>query len=139
MRGVIVRVQLYCLWFSVCQGHSSARTPPKPAPQAHQGLQGKAQRLFNYLHRKSLFCILFYFFICQYKVLLIYLFIFIFIQLQLSAFSPDPSTPPQPVPLPSPTSTLPLDFVLVSFIVAPIDPFPHYPLPTPLWLLIKCT
>ena len=61
--------------------------------------------------------------------------LFIFIQLQLSAFSPLPSTPPQPVPPPSPTTTLPLDFVLVSFIVAPIDPSPHYPLPTPLWLL----
>ena len=44
-------------------------------------------------------------------------FIFIFIQLQLSAFSPHPSTPPQPVPPPSPTSILPLDFVLVYFIV----------------------
>ena len=61
--------------------------------------------------------------------------LFIYIQLQLSAFSPLPSTPPQPVPPPSPTSNLPLDFVLVSFIVAPINPSPHYPLPTPLWLL----
>ena len=60
--------------------------------------------------------------------------LFIFIQLQFSAFSPLPSTPSQPVPPPSPTSTLPLDFVLVSFIVAPIDPSPHYPLPTPLWV-----
>ena len=64
---------------------------------------------------------------------------FIFIQLQLSVFSPHPSTPPQPVPPPSPTSTLPLDFVLVSLIVAPIDPSPHYPLPTPLWLLLQCS
>ena len=63
---------------------------------------------------------------------------FIFIQLQLSAFSPHPSTPPQPVPPPSPT-TLPLDFVLVSFIVAPVDPPPHFPLPTPLWLLLHCS
>ena len=55
--------------------------------------------------------------------------IFIVIQLQLSAFLP--STPPQPIPPPSPTSTLPLDFVLVSFIVVPVDPSPHYPLPTP--------
>ena len=61
------------------------------------------------------------------------------IQLQLSAFSPLLSTPPQPVPPASPTSTLPLDFVLVSFIVAPIDPSPHYPLPTPLWLLLQCS
>ena len=29
---------------------------------------------------------------------------------------------------PSATSTLPLDFVLASFIVAPIDPSPHSPL-----------
>ena len=57
------------------------------------------------------------------------LFYFFFIQLQLSAFSPYPSTPSQPVPPPSPTSTLPLDFVLVSFIVALIDPSPLYPLP----------
>ena len=64
---------------------------------------------------------------------------FIFIQLQLSAFSPHPSTPPQSVLPPSHTSTLPLDFVLVSFIVAPIDPAPHYPLPTPLWLLLQCS
>ena len=34
-----------------------------------------------------------------------------------------------------PTS-LPLDFVHVSFIVAPVNPSPHYPLPTPLWLLL---
>ena len=61
---------------------------------------------------------------------------YFFIQLQLSAFSPHPSTPPQPVPPPSPTFTLPLDFVLVSFIVAPIDPSSHYPLPSPLWLLL---
>ena len=63
----------------------------------------------------------------------------IFIQLQLSAFSPHPFPPPQPIPPPSPTSTLPLDFVLVSFIVAPIDPSPHYPIPTPLWLLLHCS
>ena len=62
-----------------------------------------------------------------------------FIQLQLSVFSPHPSTPPQPVPPPSPTPTLPLDFIPVSSIVAPIDPSPHYPLPTPLWLLLHCS
>ena len=67
------------------------------------------------------------------------IYLFIFIQLQLSAFSPHPSTPPQPAPPPSPTSTLPFDFVLLSFIVAPIDPSPHYPLPTPLWLLLQCS
>ena len=60
---------------------------------------------------------------------------FIAIQLQLSAFSPHPSTPPQPIPPPSPTSPLLLDYVLVSIIVAPVDPSPHYPLLTPLWLL----
>ena len=65
--------------------------------------------------------------------------LFIFIQLQLSAFSPYPSTPPPPIPPPSLTSTLPLDFVLVSFRVAPVDPSSHYPLPTPLWLLLHCS
>ena len=55
---------------------------------------------------------------------------FIFIQLQLYAFSPYPSIPPQLNPPPSPTPTLPLDSAPVSFIVAPIDPSPHYPLPT---------
>ena len=35
-----------------------------------------------------------------------------------------------------PTSTLPLDFVHVSFIVVPVNPSPHCPLPTPLWLLL---
>ena len=64
---------------------------------------------------------------------------FIVIQLQLSAFSPHPSTPPQPIPPPSPTSTFPLDFVHVSFMVAPVNPSPHYPLPTPLWLLLHCS
>ena len=55
-----------------------------------------------------------------YFLLLFKIYLFIVIQLQLSAFSPLPSTPPQPVPPPSPTSTLTLDFVLVSFIVAPM-------------------
>ena len=73
------------------------------------------------------------------SVLYIFLNLFnFFIQLQLSALSPHPSTPPQPVPPPSPTSTLPLDFVLVSFILAPIDPSPRYTLPTPLWLSLDC-
>ena len=65
--------------------------------------------------------------------------IFIVIQLQLSAFSPHPSTPPQQNPPPSPASTLPLDFVHVSFIVVPVNPSPHCPLPTPLWLLLDCS
>ena len=56
---------------------------------------------------------------------------FIVIQLQLGAFSPHPSTPPQPKLPPSPTSTLPLDLVHVSFIVVPVIPSPHCPLPTP--------
>ena len=43
-----------------------------------------------------------------------------------------PTSLPNPSQPPPPTSTIPLDFVLVSFIVAPIDPSPHYPLPTPL-------
>ena len=35
-------------------------------------------------------------------------------------------------------STLPLGFVHVSFIVVPENPFPNYPVPTPLWLLLDC-
>ena len=64
-------------------------------------------------------------------LLFIYLFniFFIAVQLQLSAFSPHPSTPPQPNPPPSPTTTLPLDFFHVSFIVAAINPSPHYSFP----------
>ena len=46
----------------------------------------------------------------------------------MSAFSPHPSTPPQTNPPPSPTATLPLDFVLVSFIIVPVNPSPHSPL-----------
>ena len=45
-------------------------------------------------------------------------------------------SPPHPDPPPSPTSTLHLGFVHVSFIVVPENPSPHYPLPTPLWLLL---
>ena len=60
------------------------------------------------------------------------LYFFIVIQLQFSVFSPHPATAPQLNPPPSPASTLPRDFVPVSFIVAPVNPSPHYPLPTPL-------
>ena len=63
---------------------------------------------------------------------------FIVVQLQLSAFSPHPSTPPQPNPPPTPASTLPLGFVPVSFIVVPEKTSLHYPLSTPLWLLLDC-
>ena len=75
----------------------------------------------------------------HFQFCLSFFFNFIVIQLQFYAFSPHPSTPAQPNPPPSPTSTLPLDFVLVSFIVAPIDPSPHYLLPTPLWLCMDGT
>ena len=93
-------------------------------------------RLCTYTHFHN-------FFLREEKVYTFYfiylvLIFFIVIQLQLSAFSPHPSTPPQPNPPPSPTSTLPLDFVHVSFIVAPVDASQHYPLPTPLWLLLHC-
>ena len=75
-----------------------------------------------------------------FHILFIYfLTFFIVVQLQLSAFSLHPSTPPQLSPPPSPTSTLPLGFVHVSFIVVPENPSPHYPLPTPLWLLLDCS
>ena len=88
----------------------------------------------EFFFKSFLFLLFFNFF----HILFLFLFLF-FIQLQLSAFSPHPSTPPQLNPPPSPTSTLPRDFVLVSFIVAPIDPSPHYPLPTSLWLLLHCS
>ena len=74
--------------------------------------------------------------------LFIYLYIFKLINLFLFSYNCLhflPFPPPHPVPPPSPTSTLPLDFVLVSFIVAPIDPSPHYPLPTSPWLLLQCS
>ena len=82
------------------------------------------------------FYFLFYFNFFSSFYLFIYLFIYIVIQLQLSAFSPHPSTPSQTNPPPSPTSILPLDSVLVSFIVVPVNLSPHYPLPTPLWQLL---
>ena len=41
--------------------------------------------------------------------------------------------------LAEPTSTLPLDFVHVSFIVVPVIPSSHCPLPTPPWLLLDCS
>ena len=68
-----------------------------------------------------------------------FILIFIVVQLQLCAFSPHPSTPPQLKPPPSPTSTLSLDFVHVSFIVVPVIPSPHCPLPTPLCPLLDCS
>ena len=82
---------------------------------------------------------LFYFIFCMVKYLITSFNFFIVIHLQLSAFSPHPSTPPQPVPPPSFASTLPLDLVHVSFIVVPVIPSPHCPLPTPLWLLLDCS
>ena len=80
-----------------------------------------------------------FFLFLTWKYSLFYFLIFIVIQLQLFAFSPHPSTPPQPNPPSSPTFTLPLDFVHVFFIVAPVTPSPHCPLPTPLWLLLDCS
>ena len=72
--------------------------------------------------------ILFYFFL-----------IFIVIQLQLSAFSPTPPPHRSWTHLPPPPQTSPFGFVHVSFIVVPENPSPHYPLPTPLWLLLDCS
>ena len=64
---------------------------------------------------------------------------FIVVQLQLSAFSSHPSTPPQANPPHALASTLPIGFVHVSFIVVPENPFLHYTLPPPLWLLSDCS
>ena len=102
---------------------------------------GKEARILTINHNFSLTEVHYFFLLSclLFFILFFKIYLFNFIQLQLSAFSPPPSTPPQPVPPPSPTSTLPLDFVLVSFIVAPIDPSPHYLLPTPLWLLLQCS
>ena len=66
------------------------------------------------------------------SLFVVFFLIFIVIQLQLSSFSPQPNPPP------SPTSTLPLDFVHVSFVVVPVNPSPHCPLPTRLWLYFVC-
>ena len=52
-----------------------------------------------------------------------------------------------PTPLPHPIRThllpppppSPLIFAHVSFIVAPVNPSLHCPLPTPLWLLLDCS
>ena len=74
-------------------------------------------------------------FICMDSWIYIYVLIFTVIQLQLYAFFPHPSTPPQLNPPPSPASTFTLDFVHVSFIVVPVIPSPHCPLPTRPWLL----
>ena len=65
-----------------------------------------------------------------------HLFIYCYSVTIVCTFSPSlhltPANPTSP-----PTSTLPLDFVLVSFIVALIHSSPHYPLHTPLWLLLQ--
>ena len=66
-------------------------------------------------------------FFLVFSFLFIYFCYFIVVQLQLSAFSPHPSTPPQPNPPPSPASTLPLGFVVVSFIVVPENLLPTIP------------
>ena len=81
----------------------------------------------------------FFFFVYDNHFIFLSLNFFIVVQLQLSAFSLHPSTPPQLSPPPSPTSTLPLGFVLVSFIVVPENPSSHLLLPTPLWLLLHCS
>ena len=73
---------------------------------------------------------------CRFSFLFFFL---IAVQLQLSAFSPLPPTPPQTNPPPSSTSTLPLGFGHASSTVVPENPSPHYPLPTPLWLLLDCS
>ena len=55
------------------------------------------------------------------------IFLFFLFSYNCLYFLPIPPPHPSQSHFPPPTSTLPLDFVLVSFIVAPIDPSPHYP------------
>ena len=74
------------------------------------------------------------------RFILLHPFIFFIVtQSHLCAFSPHHYTQSQLKPPPTPTSTLPLDLLHVSFIVVPVIPSPHYPLHTPLWLLLDCT
>ena len=80
---------------------------------------------------------------CSYSKLLYFLCFFLFKKyLLLFNYSCMPFLPisphPQLNPPPSPTSTLLLDFVHVSFIVVPVIPSPHCPLPTPPWKQPKC-
>ena len=82
--------------------------------------------------------VIFILFILFFKDISQYLFFkknYFIVQLQLSAFTSHPSQTHLPPLLPQP----PLGFVHVSFIVVPENPSPHYPLPTPLWLLSDCS
>ena len=72
------------------------------------------------------------------KNILFYFYVFMYLFLLCSITVVCIFFPPQPNPPPSPASTLPLGFVHVSFIV-PEKPSPHYPPPTPLWLLLDCS
>ena len=54
-------------------------------------------------------------------------------------FLPIPPPHPSQTPLPPSPPPSPLDFVHVSFIVVPIIPSPHCPLPTPPCPLLNCS
>ena len=73
--------------------------------------------------------------------LFIYLFIYLFYCYSITLlclFSPTlHPNPGEPTSLPP--LHPPLGFVHVSFIVVPVIPSPHCPLPTPLWLLLDCS
>ena len=79
---------------------------------------------------KVLFFFMVYNLFFYFEILFIYFYSVTIVCLFSPSLHPTPAEPP-----PSPTSALPLDFVLVSFLVAPIDPSPHYPLPTSFWLV----
>ena len=68
----------------------------------------------------------------------IYFNYFIVVQVQLSPCSCHHF--PHPIHHCLPPSIFPhFGFVHVSFIIVPVNPFPHYPLPSPLWSLSACS
>ena len=116
--------KIKCSPFAGCGGGSSSPVYLGGLSPATSLLQ--VSRFFFFFMVYNLF---FYF-----EILFIYFYSVTIVCLFSPSLHPTPAEPP-----PSPTSALPLDFVLVSFLVAPIDPSPHYPLPTPLWLLLHCS
>ena len=76
----------------------------------------------------------YYYFLFIFLILILYCYSITVVCLFSPSLHPTPAEPP-----PSPTSTLPLDIVHVSFMVVPVIPFPHCPLPIPPWPLLDCS